>query len=89
MTNTRSLIGASLIALFAAAPAFAQQGAAGDSLYKNPQSRSYVRPADQPQTDAVKASANGNAPAPSGAASSQGTSPATDPSLMGPRFGGG
>jgi hypothetical protein len=90
MTNVRSLIGASLLTLFAAAPAFAQQGAPGGSVYKDPQSRSYVQPASQPQADAAKApGVNGSAPAPAGAASGEGASPPTDGSLMGPRFGGG
>lgn len=81
MTNYRTLIGAALLALIAA-PAFAQQGAPGGSLYQDPQSRSYV------QSDKVKAEA-AKAPAPSGAASSDiNTQPAAS-GLIGPRFGGG
>jgi len=85
MTNYRSLIGASLLALFATAPAFAQQGAPGGSIDKDPQSRSFVPATAQSQADAARVSA----PAPSGAASGERASPPADGSLMGPRFGGG
>jgi len=90
MTNYRSLIGASLLAIFAAAPAFAQQGAPGGSLYKDPQSRSYVQSTDKAQADNAKApDANASAPAPAAAASGEGASPPASSGLIGPRFGGG
>ncbi len=87
-TNYRTLIGASLLALVASAPAFAQQGAPGGSVYKDPQSRSFVQTADKAQADNAKAPGV-SAPAPAGAASSEDASRPVDGSLMGPRFGGG
>ncbi|MDB5806303.1 MAG: hypothetical protein JWN73_3625 [Betaproteobacteria bacterium] len=82
MTNYRTLIGATLLAL-TAAPAFAQQGAPGGSLYQDPQSRSYVQSADKAKAEAAKA------PAPSGAASSDANTQPAASGLIGPRFGGG
>jgi hypothetical protein len=87
MAHYRSIIGASLLALFATAPAFAQQGAPGGSIYKDPQSRSYVQPADKAPADSAKVPGT-SAPAPTGAASGESASPPVDGSLMGPRFGG-
>ena len=92
MTHYRSLIGASLLALAATAPAFAQQGAPGGSLYNDPQSRSYVAPSDKQPADAAR---NASAPAPTGAAAKTpavrgpGASPPDSSGLIGPRFGGG
>ncbi|HEX4327901.1 MAG TPA: hypothetical protein VH105_13835 [Burkholderiales bacterium] len=88
MAHYRSIIGASLLALFATAPAFAQQGAPGGSLYKDPQSRSFVQSTDKAPADSAKAP-GASAPAPTGAASGEVAAPPTDGSLMGPRFGGG
>ena len=104
MINYRTLVGAALVSMVAAAPAFAQQGAPGGSLYKDPASTSYLSPrvdnnqsAAQADADRDRAAANAaysRNPQPSGStngdgASGVGASSYGNPSLIGPRFGGG
>jgi hypothetical protein len=100
MIHYRSLIGASLLSLCASVPAFAQQGAAGGTLYKDPAAKSYLPPraennppsqaqpapqrADRGRTAAMN-DTNGRS---MGTTNGDGASAAGNPSLTGPKFGG-
>jgi len=102
MIHYRSLIGASLLSLCASVPVFAQQGAAGGTLYKDPAAKSYLPPRaassdhrhsmhkrmSERKTSAMSSDASASR-SPQGTTNGDGASGGGNPSLTGPKFGGG